>query len=283
MNSGQTVTDAGIKNLSSYNYKPIHGDSFYRNAAQVNFGDKRDLVVRWNRSPMRPHISPRAIELNPSKWHSLEEIESAISGFIELEDAVVDRLDLAVDLKEPLESILGGLRIKHKQCSEEINSKQRRRGQITGFYFGRKPNLVCVYDKAYQLKTLRTATKIQGADEGVCTRIEVRLFGKAVVTPKLSDISTYLELNPFANLEFFELPSEMKTLKGQRFLERAKHIGFHDAYFEFNEDGNFKRTIGKQLRVRPLSYQLHEVLKGELRNFIGSGESKVDENRMEAI
>lgn len=282
MNSGQKVIDLGSKTLSRYNYKPIHGDSFYRNAAIVSFGEKKDLTLRWNKSPLRPHINPLAIEFNPGKWNDIEEVESALSGFVDPEEATIDRLDLAVDIQEALKDVLAGLRVKHKQWSEEINSKQRKRGQITGFYYGRKPNLICIYDKAYQLKTLRTATKIQGAEEGICTRIETRLFGKAVPTQKLNDLSDYLHKNPFENIEFYHFPEEMRTINGQKFMERAKHVGFHDAYFEFNKEGNFKRTIGKQLGERPISYQLHEVFREELRSFLKLPLSKVEKSSREA-
>lgn len=267
-------------NLMQFNYKPIYSDSFYRNAASLNFGDKRDLILRWNRNPLRPNISPIALEFNPSKWSNILEIKNALSNFVDPEDAVIDRLDLAIDLNEPLEEILKGLRVKHKQWSEEISSKQRKRGHITGYYYGRKPYLICVYDKAFQLRSLRTASQIQGEFAGISTRIETRFFNKAVFTKKLKDLPILFEKNPFENLEFYSFPHEMKTLKGQRFLERVNHIGFHDAFFEFNQEGNFKRTIGKQLKERPLAIELHHILKEELRSFLLT---KVEKNRMEIL
>lgn len=253
-------------------------DRFYQRATRVTLDARREFTLKTG--PKFAHISACSYELNLQQWGCFSRFISDLKRFSDPEFLKIKRIDHAVDISMPVFKVHQGLRVRskgeHDQYDEPSIRKRCKRALLTGFYIGEKPEKFCIYDKGYELlKTVERLKRNPGTDLGVCTRIELRQFGKSVPFSRLLDLPNYVEANLFNSIEFYEFPEEMKTQRGEEFKTAAIHKGFHVAFCEFNEGNNLKRTIIKQLTEVPLSDQLHEFHREKLRSFIDS-ESKVE-------
>lgn len=99
------------------------------------------------------------IELNPNK--------TGIKGMYEILDKIFKgfnprlfklcRIDLCVDLDVPLEYVYNSLRVRYKRKTSFYRAKPRyeilyQDRKLTGFYVGKSPSQLRVYDKKAELK-----------------------------------------------------------------------------------------------------------------------------------
>lgn len=262
-------------------------DKYYRKAWRLDLSHSQSLIIKT--SPRFTNVaSPLSIELTPTKWNRMSEIEKILKQITDPDELIIKRLDHAVDIPVALEDIHQGLKVKHKGEYDDFYDggrvrKSRKRSSLTGVNFGVKPEFLCVYDKAFYMEKERIGKpkRLPGTEVGVCTRFEIRQFTKAIPFQRLSELPNYIETNLFRNIEFYSFPDEMKTSRGEEFKQAAKHKGFHVAYSEFNDGGNFQRTIARQLEKKQLGTELHEIYKETTRSFLDEP-TKVVKNSMEA-
>lgn len=274
-NASSPLDEKGLKAFKRHQCAMIP-DRFYGKAYRLNLDAQRFILLKTSPRYGFGHISPSSIELNPMSWESWKTVLKAISAFVDPECLHLDRLDHVADLPIPISKVHEGLRVKSKQDSEKYwgegseasKAEGYKRGELTGLYYGKRPEVICVYDKAFQIESLRKLRKIPGAEVGVRTRFEVRHYNRKVLFPRLSDINRYLDINPFEKLEFYEFPaSEEKKAEAIRSL--SSELGLHELYIRLNRQNNFKRTHGKHLIQRDLARELHEVYRLKLGNFLG--------------
>ena len=193
----------------------------------------------------------------------------------------VMRIDLAVDVVGyPMAWFRENVAVRRRYCRDEIGTVSYRtkvRRGIETMYFGRRPNLIRVYDKIAQLKAEGRRRKklddIPNADkeswpDGVnVTRVERQYGGKGIPSQLSTLGAIQVEgpiIDPFKPLEFSALGSAAipDDLGGASFLKAfgltrlIQERGCHASIAELNRRTGGK---GKRLFCNVLGYRSKEV------------------------
>lgn len=257
--------DPAIEFCPSITSQKIHApDNFYEAIYRYEENGRYALIKT---KPKNPHISPVKIETNPVKWPNSSELIKWVASQTDPEKLFISRIDCAVDTTIPVIDLWKSVRIKHKQDgSFHFPSDTRtKRGEVTGFYIGSKPEVWCIYDKAYE-KRVKKLFKIKGAESGIKSRIEVRLESRKVPVKPLTDINQYLNINPFEKLVCMELINR-DDQKTKELEESIRTFGFANNYLMLNMHSNFFRDAKKSFSEVPLNEQLHKTYQDNLRQY----------------
>lgn len=264
----KTFEPISDKQLLSRGYIRGHGDGQYRKLFRLQLSPSKIITVKT--CPYWSSAGP-SIELNPSKFDYWNEITDQLSTLVDQKFITIDRLDHAVDVPYSFRKIREKVRIARKHNIERYREKEVSKGiRLTGLVSGGKPEMVCIYDKAYDLSTRGKFKHIPGAKSGELTRIEVRHFGKKVPFSSLNDIGKYLDYDPFSRVEYYEIKEDVEhSDKLLRLRRDIQLVGFEGIYSELNESGNFKKSWGKYFEKKPFNKELTAIYQANQRKFYG--------------
>jgi hypothetical protein len=257
---------------NSYDHYLI-GDKNYRDCCVFKF--KGNHVVTVKTRPVFPNASFCSIELNPSKFESFKQMTDLIS-IIADQDLLIKRIDFAVDLPVPLEQIRKAIKARHKR----IRHDYKENDVCTGFELGSDQEIICIYDKAYELLTRRKYRRLNDQTPRVMTRIEIRLRSKKIPLKRFEELTHYVEINPFEILEFYKINSseeisEFQHFRLNKFLFTLDESGcLHGAIKRLNSNNNFKRDNTYLVRDSYLETFIANQLRENLTTFLGSQNEK---------
>lgn len=239
-------------------------DNFYENIYRFQENGRYALIKT---NPKSPHISQIKIETNPTGWKNSNELKNWISEQTNPNSLHVSRIDFAVDTDIPIIDLWMGVRIKHKQdgCFHFPDDTRTKRGEISGFYIGSKPEIWCLYDKGFERRQ-KKLFKIKGADSGIKSRIEVRLEQRKVPVLPFLEMSEYLNINPFQKIIYMK-QIESDDIKSKELAESIRNFGFANNYHVLNQHSNFFRDSKKSFNEIPLNEQLFKVYQDNLRQY----------------
>ena len=251
-----------------------YGDKHYKEVYQVKVHDSL-VMVKTNPRCSFGNATETRIELNPSHFKSWDQAFDAVSFMVDPDSAVIKRIDHAVDMHIPLQVVHESVRVKFKQDFVPYWETHKRE-VMTGMYFGNKPEAHCYYDKGFSILGPRKAKRVPGNNVGVTTRFEVRQFKQKIQYPRLLDIQRYSGLNPFENIQFFEIDQSAIGKRADALKQLLPKQGLRGLYNELNRDHNAMRVL-KDLKQRDLAAELYEGYRDNLRQYFND-ESKVEEN-----
>jgi len=232
--------------------------SLYRETAGGELEPFLDLYT----DPFMPNI-PTQIQVNPSRFGSFEEMSQILSKVDNLEHLEVARIDHCVDVEIPIETIFQGASWTRKRLREKYSQ-----GSMTGFYFGKHPEVLCVYDKARKEKL-----------DGVLTRLELRQYQKKVPVKDYLRLPELVHHEPFKIIKFQRVKDmDQGLLRGTgefkiSLLKRWLQLyGFQGAFKKLNPNSNFNRDFGHFIETDPAQPRLDEIYQNNLRQYFGGGQ-----------
>lgn len=230
-------------------------DSHYLRARRYITQNKQVFTLKTN--PKQQNIAPLAIELNPSHFSGLAEMNRVIQSITDLDKLRFSRLDFSSDLPVSFNDCWRLVDVKYKTVRDRYRSFS-----VNGLYFGCNNNIIKVYDK----------TKQANLDHPV-TRVEVMQKHRSLVIGNFSKIYELEKFDPFQNIRFMELilPPESGSPKSYTELsERIKTDGLSVARRELGVQNNFNKTFSRYLTESPLTQQMKELHETELKKFLRS-------------
>ncbi len=249
-------------------YKPSNQ---YRKCIVISRNGRQLITVSTH--PIWNNISPTKIQTNPGSWQSSIEMNLHLSNLVDTSHLKITRLDHAVDIPMSLKLVHSCVRIKGKQSNQKYfdkSSESYKRDTLTGFYLGALPEIYCIYDKGYELNKMKLKRN-QESPLGDLTRIELRQTNKKIKYNNFLDLSSYVDDNPFSNLEFYMISQE--SIKHSELEELVTKSGFTHAYFKLNKNNNFKRDHLKQFNPINMQKTLNEIYQVNLRHFFNADET----------
>lgn len=266
MRTKENINTGDLKRLLPDHVITKVSDQWYGDCTVIKKG--KDHVLTLKTEAKYGHISASRILTNPSKWESFSSLYGKLSDLCNPDLLEITRIDHAVDLPAPIQSIHSSLRVRYKQDSDRHKEREKcskKRGQLTGFYIGQKPELYCCYDKGYQLegkKLKRNSDFLPGET----SRIELRQWATKIEFRTLAELPNYIDKSPFKNLEFYEIRSDCE--RGNELAELIEREGLGDVYHLKNQSRNFKRDYSALLTKTNLTETLSQVYSNDLRNFL---------------
>lgn len=205
--------------------------------------------------PRHFSITPTKVEMNPSRFESFEEL-SWVLDRLELKEREISRLDHSVDVKLPVERLHTSLIFSRKKSCRYYEEGHT----LTGWYQGKYPERLLVYDKARQAKVT-----------GPLTRIELQQHREKLPVRSFEDLPNLTSYRPFSRLRFVEVSKEDRTTSGvylQRILmAHGAQVGFK----KLNRHSNFNRNFSKTLTRPEEIPDLDELYGAEARAFFQGG------------
>ncbi len=240
-------------------------DSLYRICCIVKIDNKELLTIKVN--PRWGGYESKIIA-NPSKWESYNHFFRLLSKLCNTNHLEIIRIDHAVDVLIPIDQIYSGIRIKYKKGQTTFKENCSHVGKfLTGFIFGQKPELYCIYDKGYQLN-VKKLKRDKANERGKISRIELRQFGIKIKYKHLSELLNYVDNPPFIGIEFYQISDGTNnSLKAQALAILMNHDGLSRARVRLNEQNNFDRNCKKYLKSTDLQKKLNQQYQAELRQF----------------
>jgi hypothetical protein len=214
-------------------------------------------LLSLHTQPKFYNINETKIELNPSRFKGYADLTALLSEIEEPSNLRVSRIDHCVDVPVPIKAIASSL-----ICSR----KKRRRDYANGidlstFYLGAYPEMICVYDKARQAKL-----------EGVLTRVEVRQHAEKVPFSNYEALPQLLDYNPFKSFQFSkvkaldEIPA--KKQDKAKFLQSVFNEETAQAAFKkLNKCSNFKRDFADLLETSTQIPDLLGLYRQQIQKF----------------
>lgn len=259
--------DNAIVNLSRIYNHTFVPDKNYRECHV--FRNKLNLhVVTIKLKPVFENASYCTFEFNPSKIGSFIKTNELISS-ISKSNLSIKRIDYAVDVNFSIEAISKSLKVKNKRARYDYKEKDN----LTGIEFGSDHEIICIYDKAYELLRRRKYRLVKGFIPKVLTRIEIRHRAKKIPFKDYSEILNYSSINPFSILEFYKvdnqkIESEYEIFKASRLLHAIHESGcLHGAIKRLNINNNFKRDNSFLIRDLEFEKNLELQFKENLKNY----------------
>jgi hypothetical protein len=257
-----------IKTLGSKYDHFMVGDKNYRECHVFKSDKNHIITVKTN--PVFPNASFCSIELNPSKFKSVKDMTALIS-LISDEGLFIKRIDFAVDVPIPIEEIRKAIKAKHKRLRHDYKENDI----CTGFELGSDQEIICIYDKAYELLKRRKYRKLEGQIPKLMTRIELRLRAKKIPFKSFDELQNYLDINPFKIIEFYKLDnlegfSDFQLFQVNKLLITVNESGcLHGAIKRLNQNNNFKRDHKYLIRNTDLENHIADQFKSNLYAFLG--------------
>lgn len=235
-------------------------DRNYREAYQVNLFNSHSVAVKWIPNDSGEAIS--RVELKPASFNSWEKPKEIISRLGDLKDFRIARVDLAADANIPLEDIHQCVRMKKKK-KERMYFEDAERGIKTGFYFGKPPEVMCIYNRGtHILKDDRLSLKkLPGPGVTDLTRFEVRKTKSKPDYTSLLEIEKYAFVEPFSDLEWLEPDYKNESKKALLLAELLAHTTLAEARAKLNHHHNFNQRYMKYLKPRDISGQMNGIYR----------------------
>lgn len=263
-----SIKPEAIKSLGSKYDHSFMGDKNYRECHI--FRDCKKHIVTIKTNPVFPNALPCSIELNPSCFEGFKKTNDLISQISE-GNLTLKRIDFAIDINRPFEEIRKAIKAKHKRARHDYPEKDF----FTGFELGCDQEVICVYDKAYELLKRRKYRPMTGFPSNTMTRIEIRQRAKKILFKNYSEIQSYLDVNPFKIIEFYKLTtlsslSDHEQFKAWKLISKIDESGcLHGAVKRLNKNNNFKRDNTYLYRDKELELFIEKQFKENLTKFFG--------------
>lgn len=221
-------------------------DSHYKEAWVFQKFGKQLMTIKTQ--PLSDDKYPLRIEFNPSKFENITELEKLFLNTDIVNEAEIIRIDHCSDLNLNIADIYTTTRVKFKRGRRIENLDH-----VSGLYFGKRPEVYLLYDKAYQPKNNYQTTLKPNRDipRGSLVRLEVRQFDKKTPINHLSEIPKLLEHNPFKKLITVKFSD---TSKGQSLEHMCREHGFGRVHKFLNGSNNFNKTYQKHLKPTEIQF-----------------------------
>lgn len=220
-------------------------------------GSTSNLTVR--EQPDYPTAAPLRLELSPFTTRTFDRLVTTLSEFADPENLSIVRIDHAVDVPVATSVVLQSAFSPRKNYRSDFV-----RGRPSGIYIGKKPEQLCIYDRARKLHI-----------DGDLTRIELRQWGNRASVPTLAALPDLLTRNPFEELRFYSIrkpiPNDSARTR-ERLHEAASAIegsNFMLAFQRLNEHNNFRRNYEEFLDQEFRVPDLWTIYRAELEAFFG--------------
>lgn len=205
-------------------------------------------------NPASPWISPTKIELNPSKFANFDSLAAMLSNVVTIGSTRITRLDHTVDIEPSLRIIHESLIFSRKKFREIYGAGH----SLTGFYVGKHPEVLCVYEKKIGNETL--------------TRIELRQHGEKAPIRRFVELPQLTNFRPFDRLEFKSVKPQCslrESSKAALLRELVGKVGAQGAYKLLNRNSNFKRDFRGVLERPAEIPDLNDLYQKNLKSFFG--------------
>jgi hypothetical protein len=229
-------------------------DKIYNKSFNYQVDSSVQFCLKTN--PRLPSVKPISIELNPSKFSSLAELDSLLKRLTPLEGSRITRIDYASDLNQDLGSIWRQIDVSYKSIRDRY-----RGSKLDGLYFGTGNHNICIYDKSPKYKPSSV------------TRFEIREKMDQVSFKNVSDLKLILGFNPFLCIKIMSLnpPPERGSPRCYESLKSLIEVnGLFSARKQLGEKNNFNKTYGKYLSLSPLNESLFMEFQKNLEQFMGA-------------
>jgi hypothetical protein len=253
--------------------KPAFQAAFISQLSHLGFKPRRILDGRFDEArewsfeaihvalfckPRWPKFPAYVIRLNPSYFGSFTDLTCffslAIPGF-DANRTKITVLDVSLDFREPLPTFRQRLRVKGYH---RLECKFSREATLS-LYLGDNP-LYRVYDKGLE----------QHLGKGWFTRLELHTEKTHIPIRTFADLPKLPSLELFKSVRLEELNEPIAKSKLLRdFWCLYQRLGFEPAHFEFRRHRNYRRDIGRHLKVLKTESVDHFVRKG-LQAFFNS-------------
>lgn len=215
-------------------------------------------------------ISPLQIEVNPSKFDSLNDLFLLLSKFAPISTYEITRIDHCCDINVNIQTLFQTVKARRKQKRTDYDHDEN----INGFTIGNKPEVICIYNKNFE-RTKRGTFKRVSREYVDVSRVEIRHFKDKVKFKNLSDIEKYKGINPFNCIEFLGAKDISKLRDRER--DKLKSIenllndkSLQSFYKLTNKHSNFNRTYSKYFEPLELNQEIHQQYKQNLERFFRS-------------
>ena len=239
-----------------------HGvrDSHYKEAWVFQKLGKQIMTIKTQ--PLSEGKYPLRLEFNPTKFENIAELERIfLNTDIERTGEII-RIDHCSDLELDIADIYTTTRVKYKRGRRLENIDH-----VSGLYFGKKPEVYLLYDKAYlpknQYSTVLKPNK--SIPRGSLVRLEVRQYDKKTPINHLTEIPNLLNQNPFEKLISVEFAD---SEKGKSLEQMCREHGFGRVHSLLNRSNNFNKTYQKFLKPISLQDNFLESYQKSLKQFL---------------
>lgn len=236
-------------------------DVFYKNSQQL-------MAIKSN--ALIGGVRQTRIEMNPSNFGRYYELASICNDLFDLSELEIKRIDHRVDLKIPFAQIRKSIFAKRK------NTRSDFRGPSSlGLWAGSNPEVLCVYDKAMELRSKYRKSgfkRIRGEEVGLSTRIEVRQYKEKLQCFRFLDLPNCLNSDPFHFVEFYDFVdveslSKVEQNKFYKLKSEALENGFIGAYKNENQHCNFTRDYSGVIELSKLTQDIKRIYKQNLNQY----------------
>lgn len=234
------------------NYKAgesLHTDRQYRVCRILHVEGSGKIIVK-----QKPFYSKSAQTVIQSRLSVLADniidLKKTFKKATNFNEIAISRVDHYVDYPEPIDLLHDNLRWHRKRSNvkyltpevSEISSS----GQLRGYYVADYPEMILIYDKAYEFVKKNKLKKIKGTQEAVLTRLEVRHKNKKIAHSHLRDLEEYLYTPVFPKCSRMvlcedEVSSKKDLLKIYEIKKLSKKLGLTGTISFLNRQGNFNR------------------------------------------
>jgi hypothetical protein len=266
MRTKECIDPRALKSLFPGHQISLVPDRWYNYCAIIKRGTDHILTLKTEAD--YGHVSPSKIIINPTKWESFEEVTGSLSSICNPSMLEITRIDHAVDLEAPIETIHSGLRVRYKQDSDGYKEREKaskKKGKLTGFYLGKRPELYCCYDKGYQLEG-KGLKRNSAFPTGETSRIELRQWGNKIAHKTLAELPNYIDDSPFKHLEFYEINRESD--RGNELADLIEREGLSNVYHLKNQSRNFRRDYSTLLTRTNFPETLTQSYRNDLQEFL---------------
>jgi hypothetical protein len=238
----------GFRDFRSYKFKgkdiSIAWNSFYSFWGYGQLQKASDLKITFHLSQFKNYKEfKRTLKYGLGRDYS------------KLLNGRVLRFDAFLDIKIPLKLIDSNF---YQKYVRQVDKWKSGTGTI---YFGNKPKITCFCEKNVSPDKIDYKRPKKKSKEILCVRIEVRHFKNKLPIRTFREIKKIYEIDLFSHLIIDDTEGITRTdLKKNQlhrimaFQKRKDEVGHLIARREFNENGNFDRSIGRFLR--PLNIDL---------------------------
>lgn len=235
----------------------VNPDGIYRTITKYTLRERHLYVMENPRYHKLPSV---AVSYHAAKFDTYCELESWLAEFFEgdltfLEDAVISRIDLCVDLGISFDT---AFRAVTRRGSRKVMYFTSRTGKSV--YLGARPAQTIFYEKTvptYQIDWWADEKRPRDRGGKVnALRLESRFFSAKCPIRTLKDIHQLRKLKPFSFLEAKHIKDATMAGVGTRsrrrvesFLYRTQLYGYDVAKKEENASGkrNFAKLVSRHL------------------------------------
>jgi hypothetical protein len=253
--------ECAFKTDLKISHKQVVSSKYY-SKIEVYFSRGRHLVS-VSTQPRLAH-SPLRLDLNPSHFESFREMDDLVRRFNEPNAFTIVRIDHCVDLQQPLDVIRSSVLVSRKAFKSDF----ARGHTLTGFTYGKYPELLKAYDKAKEAQL-----------PPPLTRIELQQNRGKVIHKPYTELAKYQDAQPFKNVLLFKVaaldPVPLRKADQQKreiLTELVREQGLQGAMKLLNIHNNFRRDFGRFIQSHEELPNLDQMYQQNVRKFFQGGE-----------